>query len=135
MDADVDEQAALDLARHEAGDDVSFLVLLDDRFPFLLPFRLAITQYDGAGLVFHGVEQDFDLVALLRRHELAEAFVVPFAQLDGAFALVADVHPNHIGGDFADAAGDDSVVAELLFFGRQPVGAVQIEGRIVQFLF
>ena len=68
VDADVDEQAALDLARDQAGDDVAFLVLGDDVFPFLLPLGLAVAQDDGAGFVLDGVEQHFDLVADLRRH-------------------------------------------------------------------
>ena len=63
VDADVDQQAALDLAGDHAGNDVAFLVLGDDVFPFLLPLGLAIAQDDGAGFVFHGFEQDLDLVA------------------------------------------------------------------------
>ena len=49
VDADVDQQAALDLAGDHAGDDVAFLVLGDDVFPFLLPLGLAVAQDDGAG--------------------------------------------------------------------------------------
>src|SRR5262249_20620090 len=48
VDADVDEKAALDLARHLAGYNVALLVAGDDVFPFLLPFRLAIGEDDGA---------------------------------------------------------------------------------------
>src|SRR5207244_4007702 len=42
VDADVDEQAALDLAGDDAGDDIAFLVLGADVFPFLLPLGLAV---------------------------------------------------------------------------------------------
>ena len=49
-----------------AGDDVAFLVLGDDLFPFLLPLGLAVAEDDGAGLVLDGFEQDLDLVAGLR---------------------------------------------------------------------
>ncbi len=79
VDADVDEQAALDLAGDQAGDDVAFLVLGDDVFPFLLPLGLAIAQDDGAVLVLDGVEQHLNLVADLRRDDLVVALVVPFA--------------------------------------------------------
>src|SRR5262249_16810476 len=40
VDADVHQEATLDLAGHGAADHVPFLVLLDDRFPFLLPLGL-----------------------------------------------------------------------------------------------
>jgi hypothetical protein len=40
-----------------------------------------------------------------------------------AFALVADIHPDLIASHAADAAGDDLVVLEILFLGRQPVFA------------
>ena len=77
VDADVDQQAALDLAGDQAGDDVAFLVLGDDVFPFLLPLGLAVAQDDGAALVLDGFEQDLDLVAGLGRHDLVGALVVP----------------------------------------------------------
>src|SRR5262249_10586523 len=46
--ADVHEQTTLDLARDRSLDDVAFLVLGDDVFPFLLPLRLAVRKNDGA---------------------------------------------------------------------------------------
>ena len=91
VDADVDQQAALDLAGDHAGDDVAFLVLGDDVFPFLLPLGLAVAEDDGAALVLDGFEQDLDLVAGLGRHDLVGALVVPLVERDDAFALVADV--------------------------------------------
>src|SRR5205823_7279726 len=63
VDADVDQQAALDLARDQAGDDVALLVLGDDVLPLLLPFGLAVGEDDGAALVLDGVEEDLDLLA------------------------------------------------------------------------
>ena len=62
-----------------AGDDVAFLVLGDDVFPFLLPLGLAVGQDDGAALVLDGLEQHLDLVAGLGRHDLVEALVLPLA--------------------------------------------------------
>ena len=120
VDADVDQQAALDLAGDHAGDDVAFLVLGDDVFPFLLPFGFAIAQDDGSQLVFNRVEQYLNLFAGLRRHHLVEPFVVPFVDRDDAFALVADVHQHLIADDLNDPSGDDLVDLELLLFGRQP---------------
>src|SRR5262249_34136080 len=76
VDADVDEQPALDLAGDEAGDDVVLLVLGDDRFPLGLPLRLAEGEDDGAGLVLDGVQQHLDLVADLRRLDAVGALVV-----------------------------------------------------------
>src|SRR5262249_59146199 len=40
VDADVDQEAALDLAGDRAGDDVALLVVADDVLPLLLPFGL-----------------------------------------------------------------------------------------------
>src|SRR5262249_56694222 len=77
VDADVDQQAALDLAGDQAGDDVAFLVLGDDVLPLLLPLGLAVAQHDGAGLVLDGVDEHLDLVADLRRLDLVLALVVP----------------------------------------------------------
>ena len=99
VDADVDQQAALDLAGDQAGDDVAFLVLGDDVFPFLLPLGLAVAEDDGAGLVLDGVEQDLDLVADLGRHDLVGALVVPLVERDDAFALVADVDHDVVADD------------------------------------
>src|SRR5207302_165035 len=44
VNADVDQQPALDLAGDGAGDDVAFLVLADDLFPFLLTFCFAVAE-------------------------------------------------------------------------------------------
>src|SRR5205085_6820738 len=77
VDADVDEQAALDLAGDRPGDDVALFMLAEELFPFLLPFRLAVAEDDGAGLVLDGFEQDLDLVAGLGRDDLAGGVVEP----------------------------------------------------------
>src|SRR5690606_24669086 len=46
--ADVDEEAALDLAQHEALDAVAFLVRLDDVLPAANAIRLALAEKDVA---------------------------------------------------------------------------------------
>ena len=122
IDADVDEQAALDFAGDHAADDVAFLVLGDDFVPFFLPLRLAVAEDDAAAFVFDGFHQNVDGIARLGRHDASLRIVKPFAQLDGAFALVTDIDPDVIGGNFADLAGDDAIVTELLFLGGEPVG-------------
>jgi hypothetical protein len=79
VDADVDQQAALDLARDRAGDDIALSVLLDDLFPLLLALGLAVTEDDSAAFVFQRLQQDLDPVAGPGRDDLVKAFVVPLA--------------------------------------------------------
>src|SRR5581483_673938 len=117
VDADVDEQAALDLARDQAGDDVAFLVLGDDVFPFLLPLGLAVTQNNGAGLVLDGVDEHLNLIADLRRFDLVFALVVPLLQRNNAFAFVANVHHDAVADQVDDPARDDFVDVKFFFFG------------------
>src|SRR5947209_6804586 len=94
MDADVDQQATLDLARHLAGNDVAFLVARNDLLPLLLATGLAVAKQDTAVLTLDGFQQQIDDVARLRRDDLAGVIVEPLAQLDDAFTLVADVEPD-----------------------------------------
>src|SRR5439155_26047393 len=51
VDADVDQQPALDLAGDHAADDVALLVLAEDVLPLLLPLGLAVGEVDDAVLV------------------------------------------------------------------------------------
>src|SRR5205085_7590595 len=76
VDADVDQQAALDLAGDHAADDVALLVLAEDVLPFLLPLRLAVGQVDDAVLVLDGLEQHLDDVADLGGDHLVGALVL-----------------------------------------------------------
>jgi len=55
--------------------------------------------------------------------------VYTLAQLDGALALEADVHPDLVARHPAHPAGDEPVVLERLLLRRQPVGAPVAEGR------
>ena len=66
VDADIDQQAALDLAGDLALDDVAFVIAGDDHLPGAHPVRLLARQDDLAGLVFHALEQDLDAVARRR---------------------------------------------------------------------
>src|SRR5205085_406406 len=51
VDADVDQEATLDLARDRPGDHVALLVLAEERFPLLLPLGLAVAQLNRAAVV------------------------------------------------------------------------------------
>ncbi len=118
VDADVDEQAAFDLARDQAGDDIALLMLGDNVFPFLLPFGLAVTEDDRAALVLDGVEQDLNLFADLRGVDLVVALIVPLLQGDDALALVADIDDHIVADNVDDAALDDFVDLEILLLRR-----------------
>ena len=109
VDADVDEQAALDLAADDAFDDVAFLVLGENGFPFLLAFRLAVGEADGAEFVFDGFQQHFDLVADFGQHEFAGDFVLEFFGADVAFGLVADVNEQFIADEAEHPAANDLI--------------------------
>ena len=67
VDADIDEQSALDLAGDLALDDVALVVLGDHHLPGAHPVGLLPGQDDLAGIVFHPLEQDLDGFARLRR--------------------------------------------------------------------
>ena len=129
VDADVDEQAALDLPEHQAGDDVAFLVLGEDRLPFLLPLRLAVGEGDGAVFVLDGFEQHLDRVADLGRRRVG-AVVLPLVERDDAFGLVADVDDDIVAEDLEDAAGDDLVGFEVLFVAVDPLVNFLLEDRL-----
>ena len=88
-----------------------------------LPLRLAVAQYDGCRFrLLLRRRRDFDSSPGCGGISWPSPSRHTSSQFNGYFVLIADVHPHHIGGDLADAAGDDSAVAESLFFGRQPVG-------------
>src|SRR5262249_6514376 len=90
VDADVDEQAALDLAGDHAADDIALLVPVDDRLPLLLPFGLPVRQHDRARLVLDRFEEDLHLIAGLRDDDLVESLVIPLSERNDALGLVAN---------------------------------------------
>src|SRR5262249_27639270 len=107
--ADVDEQAALDLAHHLAFDDVLFLVVSDHALPSALAVRLALWHDQHAGLVLDDLQQDLELLAGLQLLGALE-----LVDVDGAFGLVADVDDHLAVGDLEDLALDDLVDLEVL---------------------
>ncbi len=104
VDADVDQQAALDLAGDLAGDDVPFAVLGDDALPGPHPVGLLAREDDLAGVVVHPFEQDLDLVAGLG----GLLAVFPLVERDEPFGLVADVDDHLVANNLDDPAGDDA---------------------------
>ena len=109
VDADIDQQTAFDLARDLAFDDVSFVMAGDDHFPRAHPVRLLARQDDLAGLVFHALEQDLDVLAGNRRR-----LVLPLVQGDQALGLVADIHDHLVADDLDDLARDNAANLEAL---------------------
>src|SRR5262245_51108476 len=131
VDADVDEQAALDLAGDGAGDDVAFFVLGDDVFPFLLPLRLAVAEDDSARFVFDSFQENLNGIADFGRRDLVRALIAPFVQGDHTFALVADIDPDFVANQVEHPALDDLIDGVFGFFGWQPV-VIGIIGRHIE---
>src|SRR5688572_27793157 len=59
--ADVDQQATLDFARHQAGDRIAFVNRLHHLAPGFDLFGLALAEVDHAGGVFHATHHIFHL--------------------------------------------------------------------------
>ena len=136
VDADVDEQAALDLLGDRPSDDVAFLVLGEDRLPLLLPLGLAVGEADPAGLVFDGFQQDFDGVAGAGDADVLAGLVLPLVELDDAFGLVANVDHDIVAANLDDLAGDDLVGVERLgVVGEPAVEAFGPAEEFFEFLF
>ncbi len=103
--SDVDEQAALDFADHDAVDDIAFFLRLNNAEPVLHPIGFPLGKHDQALFAFNFFEQDFNLVAGLR----LALFVGPFAQGHDAFTLVADVDQDLFAIGFKNRSDDDLV--------------------------
>ena len=116
VDADVDQEAPLDLAGDLAGDHVVFVVLGDHLLPGPLAMGLAAGDDDLAGLVLHSLEQDLDLVAGLGRR-----FVLPLVEGDEALGLVADVDDHLVADQLDHLARDDAADLEALAFAEEVV--------------
>ena len=97
LDADVDDQTALDDGLDLAVDRAAFVANGEDALPVLLELRLLVREDDGAFLVFELLDEDINLVA-----DLDGLDVFKFVGGDDAFAFVADVHQHFLGADFDD---------------------------------
>ncbi len=123
--ADVDEQAALDLAQHLAADGVAFLVVAEDLVPADLEVRLALREDHlavGHDLDDHHLDLGADLRVVLV--ELLAGHV--------ALALVADVDDDVVVVLGDDEAGDDGAQLEAaavaVEVGEQGLLGVGAEG-------
>ncbi len=102
LDADVDDQAALDDGLHLAGDAPALFANRENLVPILLELRLLVREDDRALLVFKLLDEHINLVA-----DLDGVGVNKFIRGDDAFAFVTDVHQNFLGADFDDLAFDN----------------------------
>ena len=116
LDADVDEQAALDDRLDLAADRAAFVADGQDPLPVLLEFGFLLGQDHHAFAVLELLNQHVDLVAGL--HDLD---VVKFAPGDDALALVADIDEDLLGTNFDDDAFDNIT-------GRKGHGASLLHG-------
>lgn len=112
VDANIDEQAALDLADDLAFDNIALVVSADDFFPLANPIRLAAGKYDQADGVFKLFEQHFDSLADFRRRLV----FVPFVTLDDAFTLEADVNDDFLIVDTNNGPVEDIIQSIRLCF-------------------
>src|ERR1700733_9343014 len=108
VDADVHEQAALDLPDDLAFDDVPFLVALDDLFPLAHPVGFALREQDQAKVVLDLLQQHVDFFTRLRRF----GGIGPFFERHNSFALVANVDQHIFAVDANDGAGDSFIDIE-----------------------
>jgi hypothetical protein len=119
VDADIDEQPALDFAGHLALDDIPFVIAGDDHLPGAHPMRFLAGQDDLAGLVFHPFQEDFDVVAGLGRR-----LVLPFVERDQALGLVPNIHDHLVADDLHHPAGHDAADFEVLTTAQELVELV-----------
>jgi hypothetical protein len=94
--ADVDQQAALDLAHDRALDDVAFLGGVDDALPAADAVGLALGELDQAAVALERLEQHVDLVA--------DTSSLRFELFAGDQALALEAHIND---DIVTGEADD----------------------------
>ena len=142
IDADVDQQAAFDFARHRTRDDLALLDGGHHLFPLQDLLGLALAQHNHAeGLfgtssvnVFHLFDDDANRIADLRK-----LLSFPLAQRDRSFALEAHIDQDEVVFDPDDLALHDLIHLETglrfdLFYDR--LGLPPHRGRefLLQFL-
>ncbi len=126
VDADIDQQATLDLASDGTGDDLAFGDLGHHLFPLQDLFRLAFAQRDHAvdivcrtECVLHLFDQHLDGLSNGRRLFR----FVPFIDIDCTFALEANIDDDIFTVDFHDLAIDDLIdvkgLVEVLLASRE----------------
>jgi hypothetical protein len=106
--ADVDQQAALDLAHHLAFDLVALALLGDDEFPAADAVSLTLADLNRAVFAFDFFEQDLDGVA-----DLDFFGIVEFVLIEDAFGLQPDVDEKVVASPADDLALKDAAVGKV----------------------
>ena len=100
-DADLDEQPALDLTDHLAGDLIPLLVRGDDTFPATLAIGLALGERHQSILILYRLEKDLDLVS---HTELRG--VIELLERNSPLGFVAHIDDRRVANDIDDLALD-----------------------------
>jgi hypothetical protein len=109
IDADRDDQAALDLRLHATRGHGALGELGENVIPVFLLLGLVEGQHGGAGLVFELFHQHLDGGA-----DLEFADVDELVGGDDAFGFAADIDDNLILADFGDDTWDDRAFLQLV---------------------
>ena len=146
--ADVDQQAALDLALDLAVDDVAFLVRLDDAFPAADAVGLALAERDEALRVLDVFHQGLDLEPWDHRLGIGE-----LVDRDTPLGLVSNVDDDRaVFEDAKDLALHDLVRGDVVHRGRhggveltnvthskglpgEPIQLLRVHGELLHKLF
>ena len=119
----IHQQATLDLLGNMAGDNIAFLVLRNDRFPFLLTLRLAEAQDNGARFVLYRIQQDLKLVTHIGVNGIGVPFFFPLLKGYLTLTLVTDVNDYLVSYDAGHLAVDQLIGLVGLLFFLEPVFA------------
>ena len=105
---DVDEQAALDLLEHGAGDDIALGVRRNDALPSADSVGALLREVQQPGIFVGALHEHFKRVADFRQFVIFE-----FVSIDDAFGFVADVDRQLVLADADHAALHDAFGLEL----------------------
>ena len=121
VDADIDQQAALDLAGDSALDDVAFVVAGDDHLPGAHPVRFLRERTISPVSSSMPSSRTSTLSPVHRRR-----LVLPLVERDEALGLVADVDDDLVADDLDDLARDDPADLEALALAQELVEACSV---------
>ena len=109
IDADADDETALDLGLHAAGGHGTLGELRQDVVPILLLLGEVEGENGCAALVFEFFDEDLD-----RGADLELADVEEFVGGDDAFGFAADVDDDFVLADFSDNARNNRALLQLV---------------------